>query len=86
MKTAFIVKAARGGDNAHLPCRAYTRLTGGRSARTDGVFDSGCTAPIMTKTVIDDMKMKLDPVKEPFEIIEADGTPLRLVGSAKIFL
>ena len=29
MKTAFIAKAARGGDNTHLPCRAYTRLNGG---------------------------------------------------------
>ena len=57
MKTAFIAKAARGGVNSHLPCRAYTRLNGGRSAGTDGVFDSGCTAPITTKAVIDDMKM-----------------------------
>ena len=39
MKTAFIAKAARGRDNAHLPCRAYTKLNGGRSAKTDGVFD-----------------------------------------------
>jgi len=86
MKTAFIAKAAREGDNAQLPCRAYTRLNGGRSARTDRVFDSGCTAPIMTKTVIEDMKMKPDPVKEPFEIIQADRTPLWLIGSATIFL
>ena len=62
MKTAFIAKAARGGDNAHLPCRAYTRLNGGRSAKINGVFDSGCTAPITTKQVIDDMKMKLERV------------------------
>jgi len=40
----------------------------------------------MTKSAIDDMKMKLNPVKEPFEIIQADGTPLRLIGSATIFL
>ena len=26
MKTAFIAKAARGGDSAHLPCRAYNKL------------------------------------------------------------
>ena len=53
MKTAFIAKAARGGDNAHLPCRAYTKLNGGRSAKTDGVFDSGCTNPIKTKVSLD---------------------------------
>ena len=47
MKTAFIAKAARGGDNARLPCRACTKLNGGRSAKTDSVFDSGCTAPII---------------------------------------
>ena len=72
MKTAFIAKAARGGDNSHLPCRAYTKLNGGRSAKTDGVFDSGCIAPITTKEVINDMKMKLEPVKEPLLIIQAD--------------
>ena len=30
MKTAFIAKAARGGDSAHLPCKAYNTLNGGR--------------------------------------------------------
>ena len=86
MKTAFIAKAARGGDNAHLPCRAYTKLNGGKSAKTYGVFDSGCTAPITTKAVIDDMKMKLESVREPFEIIQADRTSLRLISLAMIFL
>ena len=86
MKTAFIAKAARGGDNAHLQCKEWTKLTEGKSAKTDGVFDSGCTAPITTKKVIDDMKMKLEPVKEPFNIIQADGTALRIIGSATVFL
>ena len=62
------------------------QLNGGRSAKTDGVFDSGCTAPITTKEVINDMKMKLEPVKEPLLIIQADGTALRIIGSAIIFL
>ena len=30
--------------------------------------------------------MKLDSAKEPFEIIQAYGTPLRLIGLANIFL
>ena len=32
------------------------------------------------------MKIKLEPVKEPFSIIQADGTALKLIGSATIFL
>ena len=83
MKTAFIAKAARGGDSAHLPCN---KLNGGRCAETDGCFDSGCTNPITTKEVVNDMKMKLEPVMELFLIIQADGTALWIMGSAIIFL
>ena len=47
MKTAFIAKKARGGDSAHLPCKAYNKLNGGRCMETDGCFDSGCTNTIV---------------------------------------
>ena len=86
MHTAFIAKSARGGNNSHLPCKAFARLNGGKSAETDGVFDSGCTAPIIIKAVTDNLKMKLSPMKVPLEILQADGTALHIIGSAIIFI
>ena len=65
MQTAFIAKAARGGDSAHLPCKAYNKLNGGRCTETDGCFDSGCTNPITTSEVVEDLKMKLNLVNKP---------------------
>ena len=70
MQNAFLAKAARLGDNAHLPCKVYNKLNGGRSTDSDGCFDSGCTNPIVTREVTEDLKMKLDPVINPLNIIQ----------------
>ena len=40
----------------------------------------------MAKEVVDDLKMKLNPVKKPLVIIQADGSALKIIGSAIIFL
>ena len=42
--------------------QSITKLNGGRSAKTDDVYDSGCTNPITTKEVVNDLKIKLEPV------------------------
>ena len=70
MKTAFIAKAARGGDSPHLPCKAYNKLNGGRCTETEGCFNSGCTNPITTREVVKDLKMKLNPVNKLFKLTD----------------
>ena len=57
MQTAFIAKAARTEDSAHLPCKVYNKLNGGRCTDSDGCFDSGCTNPIVTREVTQDLKI-----------------------------
>ena len=86
MQHAFLAKAARLGDNAHLPCKVYNKLNGGPSTDSDGCFDSGCTNPIVTREVTEDLKMKLDPVINPLNIIQADGSSLKVIGSSVLFL
>ena len=86
MQQAFIAKAARTEDSAHLPCKAFNKLNGGRCTDSDGCFDSGCTNPIVTREVIQDLKMKLSPVNKPMTIIQADGSALNIIGSAIVFL
>ena len=84
---AWIAKAARSSeDNAHLPCKIFNKLNGGRSTDSDGCFDSGCTNPIVTREVTEDLKMKLDPVINPLKIIQADGTALDVIGSVILYL
>ena len=87
IKHAWIAKAARSSsDNAHLPCKVFTKLNGGRSCDTDGCFDSGCTHPLVTREVTEDLKMKLDPVTTPLRIIQADGSALEIIGSVILYL
>ena len=69
-----------------LPCKAYNRLNGGRCTDSDGCFDSGCPNPIVTREVVQDLKMKLSPVTKPLTIIQADGSALNIIGSEIIFL
>ena len=84
---AWIAKAARSSeDNAHLPCKVYNKLNGGRCTDSDGCFDSGCTHPLVTREVTEDLKIKLDPVITPLKIIQADGSALKIIGSAILYL
>ena len=64
----------------------YNTLNGGRCSDTDGCFDSGCTHPLVTREVTEDLKMKLDPVTTPLRIIQADGSALEFIGSAILYL
>ena len=87
IKMAWIAKAARSSsDNAHLECKVFTKLNGGRSCDTDGYFDSGCTHPLVTREVTEDLKLKLDPVTAPLRIIQADGSALDVIGSVVLYL
>ena len=86
MSFAFIAKAARSDDNAHLPCKIYNKFNGGRGPDSDGCFDSGCTNPIVTREVTQDLKMQLDPVINPLKIIQADGSALNVIGSSILYL
>ena len=85
MQQAFIAKAARTEDSDHLPCKAFNKLNGGRCTDSDGCFYSGCTNPIVTREVIQDLKMKLSPVNKPVTIIQADGSALNYWFSIHLF-
>ena len=41
---------------------------------------------IVTREVTEDLKMKLDPVINPLNIIQADGSSLKVIGSSVLFL
>ena len=87
IKHAWIAKAARSSsDNAHLPCKVLNKLNGGRCSNTDGCFDSGCTHPLVTREVTEDLKIKLEPVTTPLRTIQADGTALEIIGSVILYL
>ena len=79
-------RAAKEGDNASLSMTAWSRLNGGRSTGTEGIFDTGCTHPVTTTAVVKGLKMELEPLKEVSEIIQADGQPLKLLGLCRMFL
>ena len=61
-------------------------MNGGKSTSTEGEFDTGCTHPVTTTAVVEGLKMKIEPLREVSEIIQADGEPLKLLGSCRIIL
>ena len=73
-------KAARSGDNASLTMKACSRLNGGKTTETNGTFDTGCTYPVTTTQVVEDLKLEFQPLREVSEIIQADGNSLKRLG------
>ena len=43
----------------------------------------GCTYSVTMTQVVDDLKLKLQPLQEVSEIIQASGQPLKLLGSSR---
>ena len=78
-------KAAKSGDNASLTMKACSRLNGGHTTDTEGTFDSGCTFPVTTTQVVEDLKLELKPLDEVSDIYQADEIPLKLLGSDWMF-
>ena len=66
-------KAAKSGDNASMTMNVWPRLNGGESTETEGTLDTGCTHPVTTITVVEDLKLEIEPLREVSEIIQADG-------------
>ena len=52
-------KLARSGDNTSLCMKACSRLNGGNTRETDGTFNTGCTYPVTTTQVVEDLKLEL---------------------------
>ena len=79
-------KTARSGDNAQLTMKACSRLNGGKTTETERTFDSGCTFPVTTTQMVEDLNLEIEPLDEVSEIFQADGTRLKLLGSVRMFL
>ena len=71
-------KAAKSGDNASMTMNVWPRLNGGESTETEGTLDTGCTHPVTTIAVVEDLKLEIEPLGEISEIIQADRQSLKL--------
>ena len=65
-------KTAKSGDNASMTLNSWSRLNGGKSTETEGAFDTGCTHPVTTTAVVEDLKLEIESLREVSKIIQAD--------------
>ena len=80
-------KAAKSGlDSAQMTVKACAKLNGGKTTESEGTFDSGCTFPLTTTQVVEDLDLKIEPLTEVSDIYQADGTALKLLGTVRMFL
>ena len=68
---AYKAKSARDEENLLVKEKVWTKLNGGTSTKTEDIIDSGCTYHVTTKTVTDDMNVKIKRLAETPTIIEA---------------
>ena len=80
-------KAAKSGlDSAQMTVKACAKLNGGKTTESEGTFHSGCTFPVTTTQVVEDLDLKMEPLTEVSDIYQADGTALKLLGTIRMFL
>ena len=61
-------------------------MNGDTSSKTDAIIASGCTYPVTMKTVTDNMKAEIKPLRKTLTIIEVSGKSLEGLGIVKMFL
>ena len=49
-------------------------------------WDTGCTFPIASLTVIKQLKADIIPLTQDLTIVEASGSELKILGTATIFM
>ena len=64
-----------------MTMNALPRLNGGESTEKEGTLDTGCTHPVTTIAVVEDLKLEIEPLGEISEIIQADRQSLKLLKS-----
>ena len=69
-----------------VKAKAWSKLNGGMSSKTDAVMDSGCIYPVTTTAVTKEMKTEIKPLREELTIIEASGKTLKVLVTVKMFL
>ena len=83
---AYSAKSVEDEENSVVKGRVWTKLNGGTSFKTYTIMNSGCTYPLTTKTVTDEMKDEIKPLKESLTIDEASGKSLEVLDTVKMFL
>ena len=86
MFKAFKAKSTRDEENPVVKGRVWSKLNGGTSTTKDAIMDSGCTYPVTTETVMDEMKSEIKPLRKELTIIEASGKSLEILGTVKMYL
>ena len=64
----------------------YRDSRGKRGTQVNTCWDTGCTFPIASLEVINQLKAKITPLTQDLTIVEASGSTLSLLGTASIFL
>ena len=64
----------------------YRDVRGKRGTQVNTCWDTGCTFPIASLEVINQLKAKVTPLTQDLTIVEASGSTLSLLGTTTIFL
>ena len=64
----------------------YRDVKGKTGIQVNTCWDSGCTFPIASLEVVNQLKAKIWPLTQSLTIVEASGSPLTLLGTASIFI
>ena len=69
-----------------MTIKACAKLNGGKTTESEETFESGCTFPLTTTQVVEDLDLKIEPLTEVSDIYQADGTALKLLGTVRMFM
>ena len=78
--------AKQNDDEAVISSTAYSKMVGGKCTHTECVMDSGCSFPLTSTAVVEALGIKVKPLKEKLEMLDASNRIVEIIGTARIFI
>ena len=79
-------KASRENDSPIIKGRVYRNRKTDKYSCESLVMDTGCTKPIISEAIVEDLNIQVKPLSRNMTIVDASGMSLDITGTVKVYV
>ena len=84
--SAMKAKASRENDSPIIKGKVYQNRKTEKYSCESLVMDTGCTKPIISEAIVEDLNIQVKPLSRNMTIVDASGRSLDITGTAKVYV
>ena len=84
--SAMKAKASRENDSPIIKGKVYQNRKTDKYSCESLVMDTGCTKPIISEAIVEDLNIQVKPLSRNMTIVDASGRSLDITGTVKVYV